>query len=302
MAGCGCKIANLGGGACGETFDVTRKLVFVRTFDDDGLKNKISKSDLVNGVLPEAFIEAKLIETPDKRWYPIGDFNAVVEATGDDTEFTDDFGALFPISKGSITYEGYIEGASNKLESKLNGFNCDEFSVYEVDTLGTLLGDDDGDDLLPLAVVRGTIKATYFKKSISGATPNRLLVNFTLKNSVRFGDFLGIPQDCNEYDMTSITGLQDANTSVTVVDATTLEVTFTTDGGSFCKPRLITGLLVGDITLTNTTTALPVVPSALAEVDGVYTLAIPSQTTGDTGSVTATKGGFDIDTATITFA
>ena len=277
-------------------------LFCVPCFITSGQENKISKSDLVNGVLPESFIDAKLIETPDKRWYPIGDFNAVVEATGDDTEFTDDFGALFPISKGSITYEGYIEGASNKLESKLNGFNCDEFSVYEVDTNGTILGDDAGDDLLPLAVVRGTIKATYFKKSISGSTPNRLLVNFTLKNSIRFGDFLGIPQDCNEYDMTSISGLQDATTAVNVIDATTLEVTFTTDGGSFCKPRLITGLTIADIVVLNTTTALGVVPSALAEVDGVYTLTIPAQTTGDGGNVTATKTGFDFSTATFTYA
>ena len=95
MAGCGCSIANLGYGSCGEVFDVTRKLIFVRTYDNDGVRNKISTSDLVDGVLPEAFITAKLIATPDKRWYPIGDFNAVVEATGEDVEFTDDFGANF---------------------------------------------------------------------------------------------------------------------------------------------------------------------------------------------------------------
>jgi len=301
MAGCGCKIANLGGGACSETFDVTRKLIFVRTYDDTGVKNKISKSDLVSGQLPEAFTDAKLIETPDKRWYPIGNFNGVTEVTGDDVEFTDDFGAVFPITKGSITYEGFIEGASNKLESKINGFNCDEFSVYEVDVTGRLLGDDKGEDLLPFKIVRGTIKGTYARKNISGSTPNRLQVNFTMENSIRFGDFLGIPQDCNGYDMDSISGLQDATTSVTVSSTTELVVSFTTDGGSFCEPRLVEGLLVGDITLTNTTTSSGVVPSSFAENGGVYTLTIPAQTTSDAGSITATKSGFDFDTATFTF-
>ena len=302
MAGCGCSIANLGYGSCGEVFDVTRKLIFVRTYDNDGVRNKISTSDLVDGVLPEAFITAKLIATPDKRWYPIGDFNAVVEATGEDVEFTDDFGANFPISKGSITYEGYIEGAGNKLESKVNGYNCDEFSVYQVDLMDTILGDEDGEDLYPLAIVKGTIKATYFKKSISGATPNRLLVNYTLKNNVRFGSFAGIPQDENGYDMSGLNGLQDATSAVEVVDATTLKVTITTDGGSFAKPRLVTGLVIGDFAILNTTTAGAVVPSVLAEVAGVYTLTIPAQTTSDSGVISAVKGGFEIAQSLFTFA
>ena len=41
-------------------------------------------------------------------------------------------------------------------------------------------------------------------------TPNRLLVNYTLKNNVRFGSFAGIPQDDNGYDMSGLNGLQDA--------------------------------------------------------------------------------------------
>jgi len=302
MAGCGCNIANLGYGSCGEVFDVTRKLIFVRTYDNDGVRNKVSTSDLVDGVLPEAFIEGKLIADPDKRWYPIGDFNAVVEATGEDVEFITDLGAIFPIAKGSITYEGYIEGAGNKLESKVNGYNCDEFSVYQVDLMDTLLGDEEGEDLYPLAIVKGTIKATYFKKSISGATPNRLLVNYTLKNNVRFGSFAGIPQDENGYDMSGLAGLQDAVTTVEVVDATTLKVKVTTDGGSFAKPRLITGLLIGDFTILNVTTALGVIPTVMAEMEGVYTLTIPAQTTLDSGVLIPAKSGFDISQALFTFA
>jgi len=298
---CGCDIANLGYSSCGDLFGLTRKLILVRTTDDDGNLNKISQSDLVNGVLPEAFMDAKLNETEDKRYYPIGNFNQVSEVTGDDVLFTDDFGAEGVITEGSITFEGYIESAPNTLETKVKTFSCGDYSGFYVDTKNVMVGVESGEDLLPAKIAKGTLRASWIKVSVVNSNLNRLKVNFTLDSSVKFGNMNAIEQSCNEYDMSTIEGLFDATQTVTVNTATELTSSIKTDGGSFCNPAMVEGLGFADFTLTNATTGLPVVIGAPAEVSGVYTLTIPAQTGGDIGTLAVSKNGFDIGTETITF-
>jgi len=65
--------------------------------------------------------------------------------------------------------------------------------------------------------------------------------------------------------------------------------------------RTVRGLVIGDFTLTNLTTALAVTISAVSESNGVYTLTIPAQTAGDIGTLAIAKTSFDIGTETIAF-
>ena len=298
---CGCDIANLGYSSCGDLFGLTRKLILVRTVDNDGVRNKISQSDFVNGVLPEAFTQGKLNETEDKRWYPIGNFNQVSEVKGDDVLFTDDFGAEGLITDGSITFEGYIESAPNKLEKKLKTFSCGDYSAFFIDVKNTLVGVEKGDDLFPSQIAKGTLRADWIKVSAVNSNLNRLKLNFTLENSISFGDMNAIEQDCNDYDLRGIQGLFDATQTVVVSSTTELVTSVKTDGGSFCTPSMLEGLVLGDFTLTNVTAALAIPIASVSEVNGVYTLTISAQTTGDIGTLAITKNGFEIGTETITF-
>lgn len=304
MAGCGCNISNLGYSSCGEVFGLTKKIIFVRTFDDDGNRNKISRTDFVGGELPEAFIDAKLNETTDKRWYPLGDFNQVTEVKADDTLFTDDFGASYLITKGAISYEGFIESAPNSLESKVNTFNCGEYSAFFVDTSFNLTGIETEDDcLLPVPIAQGTLRADWIKISIPNGNVNRLRVNFTMDSSVTFGSMNAIEQTCNGYDLSGIIGLFDATSSLTVNSDTELKVDVDTDGGTYCTPQKLEGLVLADFAITNDTLATTVTPSSVVEAPaGCYTITIPAQVAGELGTLTITKAGFEIPTSAITFA
>ena len=256
----------------------------------------------MGGKLPEAFTTGKLNAPIDERWYPIGDFNQVNEAKGDDVLFEGDKGASYLVAKGSISFEAYIEAAPNTLEKKVNSFNCGDFSAFYIDDNDAIIGVESGDDLFPAIVAQGTLRADWIKRSIVNSNVQRLKINFTLDNSVTFGEMNAIEQSCNEYDVAGINGLYDATSETTVTDATTLTVDVTTDGGSFCSPQKLEGLVLGDFTLTNLTTALGVTISVVTEVNGVYTLTIPAQTAADIGSLVITKTNFDIPAETITFA
>ena len=175
---CGCDVLNLGYSSCGDLFGLTRKLVFVRTIDDDGARNKVSQSDFINGVLPEAFIDGKLNETEDKRWYVIGDFNQVSEVKGDDVLFTDDFGAEGLITGGSITFEGYIESAPNTLQPKIQSFSCGDYSAFYIDVKKATIGIESGDDLFPAKIAKGTFRSDWIKVSAVNSNLNRLKLNF----------------------------------------------------------------------------------------------------------------------------
>jgi hypothetical protein len=298
---CGCNIANLGYSSCGDLFGLTRKLILVRTIDDEGNRNKISKSDFVGGVLPEAFVTGKLNETADKRWYPLGDFNQVSEVKGDDVLFTDDFGAETLITAGSITYEGYIESAPNTLESKVKTFGCGDFSAFYIDVKNSIVGLETGDDLFPNQIAKGTLRADWIKVSVVNSNVSRLKVNFTLDNSISFGDMNAITQSCNGYDMRDLEGLFDATSTVTVASSTELTVSVKTDGGSFCNPAMVEGLAISDFTLTNVTNSSVITISTLTELSGVYTLGFLAQNTSDVGTLAISKTGFDIPTKTIAF-
>lgn len=254
------------------------KLIAVRMYADDGTRNQIDESDVIN----QAYVDA-LLQNADasKRWFPIGDFTNVTDERADPATESSSDGSNSVVQQGVRAFQGWLRSYSPKYIENLDSFKCNSFGVYGIDACGNLIGSisKDGTKLRPIRVNNSSWYARYVKASDTAVA--KIQLNF---------EFSQLEQDkslriINENDMTAelleVEGLKDMAGSVSGISTTGFVIALTLPWGQLSKEDVV-GLVAADFSLYNTTTASSIVITTVTEApDGTYTFVIPAQTSAD---------------------
>lgn len=290
MGKCNCNtgLFNLQPAGCIVKPSVTRKFVFVEYFKEDGTVNGIDLSSAFG----ETQIDA-LINQTDKslRWYLTDSVsNFTTERADPNTEAIDNVNYI--TSQGARTMGADFLGSSAELANKINSNNCVELGVYLIDEDNGLSGIVNRDLYLdPIRLERNAFGKIVFPTE---ASIFKVSYSSTWQKSVQDGDVRTLEYSEHGTDLLNKRGLVDvAERDTASVSTTTASIHFAVTNGS-AKGISYTGLVVGDFTIMNTTTGLPVAATlAVENPDGTYLLTFAAQTASDLGTITATKTGFE---------
>lgn len=305
---CGTGGQNTGQPSCVPQIERVAMLVLVRTFADDGTRNKINASDFVAGVLPDTFVEAKINHADrSKRWFITPKINSVTDVRSEPITFDVD-GIPMQISQGTRTFLGsyYAKLGSPKFAGVLNSFNCQDMSYFEITVDGAILGIDNGTEMLPIDIESGTIYAGVVRKTKTD--PNSVSLTFAVQELVRDENLIQISASNIESNMLLKRGLIDSTgkaLSTPTITTTTARVKLYYAYGDFPSKLPRKGVVVADLsvdlgvtpsTVYNTSTSSNVTVTSLTPVvgsDGQYDMVIPVQSSGNVIQVAVYKAGFE---------
>jgi hypothetical protein len=311
---CGTGGKNTGVPSCVPTIERVAMMIMMQTFADDGSRNSIKKSDFVNGVLPDAFIQAKINEVdPSKRWYVTPKINSVTDVRAEPVTFDVDGISIF-VSQGNRTFLGsfYSKFGTPQFAGVLNSFQCITISYYEISEEGAIVGIDNGDEMLPIDIEDGTLYSGVVKGTKTD--PNSVTLTFVVQELVRDENLIQISSANIGGNMLLKKGLIDGTGSALALPAittTTARLDLNYTYGEFPNKLPFKGLVVADLSpdngtttsaVYNNSTSSNVVVTSLVPVpgeDGVYdmTLAVAQSSTNEI-SVDLFKAGFDFEAFT----
>lgn len=279
---CGGGIGNLGVPSCVERPGLAQKDIFVNTFANDGTRNSIKSSDLVNGKLTSSFILARLTDPdPSKRWYITPDEMEVVDPSRTDRTVQEgETGTQKVLRNGVKTYSYQLWEVPDSWAANMNRGLCNEVSVYKVDEAASLSGEvsDDGLEFYPLRIQRGSLNAEPF--DAKSAEDAYTMITYQLSRLVNEGAYLTLSASNIEENILEAESLIDidltqnqdnSNTPTEVyVDA------FNCIYGSFGDPLALRGAVdTADWTVSNN--GAPVTVSSVEEYEsGKYRITIDS--------------------------
>lgn len=294
MGACACNVGfgNTGKANCEPIQDVTAKLIFVRTFADDGTKNAIP----VGTVVDDAFIEARINEVDvSKRWYPSRRLVAVEDVRGDNaTESID--GVDYITDKGQRTFVGFSPKTDAVYLGKISQGECGQFSVFIVDKSNRIIGEEseDGLNLYPVAIEEGTYYTRLVKTTQSTVQKTEIGFTFSILSN---DEDLRLTQATG--DLLGSTGLLDVNATNSGESTVGFVSALALDYGYFGSEIPVVGWVLADFELYNVTQDVAVVITSVTETpDGTYTFVIPAQTAADELTLKGVKTGFEL-TSTI---
>ena len=298
---CGTGGKNTGQPSCVPIIDRTAKLILVKTFANDGTRNSVKKSDFVNGVLPDAFIESQINEADtSKRWYVTPKINAVADTRAEPVTFDVD-GIPKIIEQGVRTFVGsfYDKLGSPTFAGVLNSFNCQDISYFEISVNGDIVGMDNGAEMLPIAIETGT----FFAGVVRGtkAELNSVSLTFAVNELERDENLIQVGAAQIASKMLNTRGLVDVvgeALATPTITATTVRLDLGFIYGAYNNPVAFEGLVVGDLVVFNTTQSSSIVVVAATPIIGIegqydLTLAIGAGF-GDTITVSLSKLGFEM--------
>jgi len=308
MAFCTCdgRFGNTGLPSGIKPFGITKKLIVVPTFDNDGNRNSILASDFVNGVLPATYVEGKINEADaSKRWYPISTKlkNVTQERAESINEDFDD-GSLSRIRQGAKPFAGMIVGADYVQLDKLTQGGCESLSFYAVDECGNLRGtvSSDGTELFPTKIEDGSWDPIFMEKT--DTTDNKIMLNFQYEVDELDSDLRMVSAQSTESDVKNLNGLIDVLSAVSGESTTGFTVDLSTCYGDFNDPIKFKGRVLADFELNEVSpTPGAVVILTLTETsDGVYDLTFAAETSGDVLQLTLAPAvtGFELEETLIT--
>jgi hypothetical protein len=266
-------------------------LIAVPLVADDGTKNQISKSDVID----QAYIDAKINNTdPSKRWYPIGQFTNVTDERADPATESFSDGSSAIVQQGVRTYNGWLVGYAPNYIAQLDSFKCQEFGIFGVDSCGGLTGSisKDGLFLNPIRVNNASWNpGQYVKGSDSAAAKVTLSFEFSQLEKDKF--LRQIVESEMTADLLAIEGLRDVNATISGESTTGFVAALTLPYDEFLNDVDFTGLVVGDFDLFNITDNAAVVITSTTEApEGTYTFVIPAQDSNDVLRLRTNKNGF----------
>jgi hypothetical protein len=302
MRNCDCNLgfSNTGYADCKNLFSVTRKLIFVPTFDSTGARNFIAPGDTIDA----AYFAAKLNETdPYKRWYPTGLLENVEDVRAEPVMETLASQKKQFIQDGIRTFKAWWVKESNVMVGKLMSLQCKDFSVYKIDRQSALIGSYDGTNLNPIMADKDTFYAMLL--NMTDTTSQKIPINFEYDRSERDEDLRMISMsEMNGANALLLDGLLDVNAAISGASTTGFVAKLTTDYGTFETPIKVVGFVKADFTLYNETTHAPVSLTSATVTenpDGTYTFAsVPAQSSYDVLTLSATKTGYEFPDTTVT--
>lgn len=298
---CGTGGKNTGQPSCVPIIDRTAKLILVKTFANDGTRNSVKKSDFVNGVLPDTFIESQINEADtSKRWYVTPKINAVADTRAEPVTFDVD-GIPKIIDQGVRTFVGsfYDKVGSPTFAGVLNSFNCQDVSYFEISVNGDIVGMDNGIEMLPIGIETGT----FFAGVVRGtkAELNSVSLTFAVNELERDENLIQVGAAQTESNMLNKRGLIDvvgealASPSIT---PTTVRLDLGFIYGAYNNAVPFEGLGPIDLFVFNTTQSATIVVSSVAPVvgmEGQYdVVVVAGAVSSDTITVSLSKTGFEM--------
>jgi len=295
---CSLTLQNTGVPGCKTIFSVSKKLILVPLYGDDGSENKI---DLINDVLDASYFTGKVNETDgSKRWYPLPLIDNVEDVKADPVTQSTNAGRNIIVEDGARTFSGVLLKQSNVLIGKINSFKCKKFGVYIIDKDGNLIGNVDGDFLAPIPVDEDTLNVALGKTT--DTTVQEIQISFEFSLTAKDEDLSMIAaSEMAGASLLLLNGLLDINQVISNPAVGGFTSTNTLDYGTALNKINVKGLALADFAVYNNTTPGAVVITSVTEsADGVYDIVIPAQTALDSLTVTISKVGFE-DSA-VTFA
>ena len=310
---CSCDTGggNTGVPSCFAIFDVTKRLIFVEYFKEDGTINGIDvENDLNSGVLDQAFLDGKLQNLDGNlRWYPTPELKNITDERADDiNEEFEDTSQVF-IQEGARTFNGLYVGADPEWIKKMKSWRCLEKGVFYVDKSGNLIGAEKVDGILyPVLLEKESLSIKLVKGT--DTTKQKAQVIFQINQLEDDGDLKMISAAEITADLLGSTGLLDVQAEISgapnAPTTTTFQATMKTCYGTAVNPILAEGLEAADFDVFNETGSAAVTLTSVTETSpGVYDFLYPAQTAGDVLRVSnKTTGtldkGYDIETFRVT--
>ena len=312
---CGSGRDNLGVLGCSPVMKTIKKHIVMDEFNSDGERNAIKLSDLVDGVLPDAFIAGKTNETDKtKRWYFTPDKYENVEGTRTDPT-TEEFqsGRIVKIQDGVRQFQGFLLGQDSTLASRIASSGCSDTAVYEVAIDGSIRGEvsEDGQTLYPMLINKGSLISVPVE-SVEGTSIPKIQLNFQFDQTVDEGSLMILAAENIETDLLKVNGLLDGEITVLASPAITNATVSVTLQYKYYGTFGIANNIQGrddaaDWSLLDGVT--PVAISAVVDVNGdgsQYDITFASTPTTDLTldyvgvTTTATEQGFDVPSVEFT--
>lgn len=273
---CTCPVGrnNLGTLSCTKVMKTVKKHIFVPVYSSTGVRNSIKVSDLVGGVLPDAFVLDKVNSTdPTTRWYFTPDkYENVTGSRTDPTTEEFQSGRIEKIQDGTRAFEGFLIGQDSTLASKIASNGCGETAVYEISVAGDIRGElsADGTELYPLLINKGSLISVPVEE-VEGSSVPKIQLNFQFDQTVNEGRLMMLQAANIATDLLKVTGLLDGTTTILASPSPTATTFSTTVDysyyGGFGVQNPIQGLdVVADWELLDGVT--PVTISAIDDVNG----------------------------------
>jgi len=300
---------NLGLPNCLVVADITKQLVLVNYYKDDGAVNGIDLSTLTSGVLSSVEWNALINDlNAANRFYLTPKLNLVTDVRED--EVTEDVGGgvAIPVRDGSRTFEGHIIKGDPTLLGNLNGWKGKTIGAFFIDKSGNLIGNGATDGFLyPIRIE----KDTFFNMLIKGGddTVQKVKIKFQISELEKDENIGMIDNTKITADILNSRGLLDViSDSTDNISLTTFDVELNTMFGGVTNKIPAEGLELADFHVFNETTGLAVVPTSVTENVGStlnYSFVFAAQTSGDilriSNKIIGTLDkGYDIETFYIT--
>lgn len=211
-----CKCAtgqeNLGVVGCPTLLESVAKHIRVSTFDSQGLRNGILLTDLVDGKITDAYLLSKFNEDDySKRWFPTPLEYKNVEPSRTESVFeTMSDGTNFKVDTGVKEFLGIIPKIEGLTAVKMNNSSCGLFGQFEIDTNGSLKGEEsaDGSILYPVQVAKGSFEAIEIDP-VQGSSVQRIQIKFQYAKTVNEGRLRVITSDKIAVSILDINGAID---------------------------------------------------------------------------------------------
>lgn len=287
---CSCSggIGNIGVPPCINKAKLIKKDIFFNTYALDGTRNSIKFSDLVDGIVPESFLLAKLNEDdPSKRWYITPDeYEEAAPSRTDRTTQESNTGTTKVLRSGQLNRSFELWEVPHSWAAQLNRGTCNEVSVLSVDEQGNLVGEvsEDGSEMYGLPIQKGTLFAESFE-----ATADKdayTMVTYQISRLSNEGLYLTLSASTLGADIRRAKGLiefdlsqdsDNANTATEIfVDTQNITVgTF----NNYYKLRGATGVTDWKVYTSSGVLGTEILVNAVEEIrEGVYKLTLDTNT------------------------
>lgn len=290
---CDVGLGNTGLPNCAPIFNVPKKFILTQTYDSSGARNFIDLST----TLDDAWLTTQLNAASDVRLYPLPSFENVISEKAESVFDEAPSGKKVFVKEGARTITGEIWGreALPQIAGKIKNSRCVDISAYLVDAAGNIIGTGDAKDpskLYPIKLDASSIDAVL--AFATDSTSQKVNVSVSWDESVK-DEELYMAQDTTDFtfDALSSKGLLDICASYSSISTTGFVVELFNQY-SLKMALKDSGLVIGDFSLYNNTSAASVTITSVTESpDGTYTFVIPAQTSADVMVLTPSKDGRD---------
>lgn len=284
MKACSCTSGpgNTGTPNCLAIFDVTKKVIFVEYYKQDGSINGIDLS-AIGDTFTQADLDALIRDVnPRERFYPTPELKNITDERGDNINEEFEDGSIAFIQEGARVFTGFAVGADPVWIGQLNSWRCLTTGFFLVDKAGNLIGSTAVDGFLnPIKVQDETMYAKLVKGS--DTTIQKGEVGFVVEQTEDDGNLGMIENSSITANLLGASGMIDVLESTTTdISVTGFTSTLKTKYGDVLNPILAIGMEATDFALYNNTTSEVVTIDSVTETpEGTYAFAFTDQNASD---------------------